>query len=70
MPDGVFEVSVVPQRVAHVLVIPTLGVEDLIQCSHSSMGCAAGSSDWWPGGVHLLVGEREMCPWAISIMFW
>jgi hypothetical protein len=56
MPDGVFEVSAVPQRVAHVLVIQTLGVEDLIQCSHSSMGYAAGSSDWWPGGVHLLAG--------------
>jgi hypothetical protein len=30
MPDGVFKVSAVPQGVAHVLVIQTLGVEDLI----------------------------------------
>jgi hypothetical protein len=56
MPNGVFEVSIVPHGVAHVLVIQTLGVEDLVQCSHSSAGCAAGSSGRWPGGVHLLAG--------------
>jgi hypothetical protein len=56
MPDGVFEVSVVLQGVAHVLVIWTLGVEDLIQCLHSSARCAAGLSGRWPGGVHLLTG--------------
>jgi hypothetical protein len=54
MPDRVFEVSAVPYGMAHVLVIRTLGVEDLIQCSHSSAGCAAGSSGRWLGGVHLL----------------
>jgi hypothetical protein len=52
----VFEVSAGPQRVAHVLVIQTLGVEDLVQCSHSSTGCVAGLSDRWPNGVHLLAG--------------
>jgi hypothetical protein len=56
MPDGVFEVPAVLQGVAHVFVIRTLGVEDLVQCSHSSVGCAAGSSDRWLGGVHLLTG--------------
>jgi hypothetical protein len=56
MPDGVFEVSVVPLGVVHVLVIQTLGVEDIIQCSHSSAGCTTGSSGRWPGGVHLLMG--------------
>jgi hypothetical protein len=54
--DEVFEVSAVLQGVAHVLVIRTLGVEDLVQCSHSSVGCAAGSSGRWAGGVHLLAG--------------
>jgi hypothetical protein len=44
MPNVVFEVFAVSQGVAHVLVIQTLGVEDLVQCSHSSAGCAAGSS--------------------------
>jgi hypothetical protein len=56
MPDRVFEFSVVPRGVAHVLVIRTLGVKDLIQCSHSSAGCTTGSSDRWPGSVHLLAG--------------
>jgi hypothetical protein len=56
MPNEVFEVSAVPQRVAHVLVIQTLGVEDLFQCSHSSAGCATSSSGRWPSGVHLLAG--------------
>jgi hypothetical protein len=57
MPDVMFEVSAVPQGVAHVLVVRTLGVEDLVQCPHSSEGCAAGSSDRWPDGVHLLTGS-------------
>jgi hypothetical protein len=45
MPDGVLEVPAIPQGVAHVLVVRTLGVEDFIQCSYPSSGCAAGSSD-------------------------
>jgi hypothetical protein len=56
MPNGVFEVSAVPQVVAQVLAIRTLGVEDFIQCLYSSTGCTTGSSGRWPGGVHLLVG--------------
>jgi hypothetical protein len=54
MPDEVFEVPVVSQSVAHVLVVQTLGVEDFIQCSYPSAGCATGSSGRWPDGVHLL----------------
>jgi hypothetical protein len=56
MPNRVFEFSAVPQGVTHVLVIRTLGVEDLIQCSHSSVRCAAGSSGRWLDGVHLFAG--------------
>jgi hypothetical protein len=56
MPNGVFEISAVLQGVVHVLVIQTLGVEDLVQCPYSSAGCATGSSSRWPGGVHLLAG--------------
>jgi hypothetical protein len=69
MLDGVFEVSAVPQGVAHVLVIRTLGVEDLIQCSHSSVKCTAGSSGRWSGGVHILAGpfsQRLSDCWFIS----
>jgi hypothetical protein len=56
MPDGVFEISAVPQSLSHVLVVQALGVEDLVQCPYPSMGCAAGSSCWWSGGVHFLSG--------------
>jgi hypothetical protein len=45
MPNGVFEVSAVSQGVVHVIVMQTLGVKDLIQCSHSSMGCGFCASD-------------------------
>jgi hypothetical protein len=56
MPDRVFEVSIIPQGVSHVLAIWALGVEDLIQCPYTTAGCAAGSSCGWPGGVHFLLG--------------
>jgi hypothetical protein len=55
--DGVFEISVVPQGVPHVLVIKTLGVKDLVQRSYPSAGCAVGSSGSWPSGVHLFSGS-------------
>jgi hypothetical protein len=48
--------------VAHVLVVWTLGVEDFIQCLYPSPGCAAGPSDRWPGGVHLLSGPLLQAP--------
>jgi hypothetical protein len=54
VPDEVFEISAIPQGVPHVLVIRTLGVHDLVQCSYSFAGCAAGPSGRWPDGVHLL----------------
>ena len=38
----------------HVLVVQTLGVEDFIQCTHSFVRCATGSSGRRPSGVHLL----------------
>jgi hypothetical protein len=75
MPDEMFEVSIVPQGVAHVLVVQTLGVEDFVQCPHSSARCASGSSGRRPGGVHLrarpffpaliwlLVHIRLWCGW-------
>jgi hypothetical protein len=69
MPNRMFEVSAVPQGVAHVLVVHTLGVEDFIQCPHSSARCAASSSGRWPGGVHLLAGpffQRLSGCWFVS----
>jgi hypothetical protein len=66
MPDGMFEVSAVPQSVAHVLVVWTLGVEDFIQCPHSSVGCTTSSSGRWPGGVHLLA--RPLLPALVRLL--
>jgi hypothetical protein len=38
MPNGVFEISIVPHGVSHVLVVRALGVEDLIQCPYPHRG--------------------------------
>jgi hypothetical protein len=54
MLDGMFEVSAVPQCVAHVLVVRTLGVKDFIQNPYPSSGCAVGPSGRRPDCVHLL----------------
>jgi hypothetical protein len=43
VPDGVFEISAVPQGVLHVLVIRTLGIEDLVKCLYPSARCTTGS---------------------------
>jgi hypothetical protein len=57
MPDRVLEVPVVLKGVSHVLVVWALRVENLIQCPYPPpTGCAAGSSRWWPSGVHFLPG--------------
>jgi hypothetical protein len=66
MPHGMFEVSTVPQGVAHVLVVRTLEVEDFIQCSHSSAGCASSPSSRRPGGVHLLA--RPFLPTLVQLL--
>jgi hypothetical protein len=66
MPDEVFEVSAVPQGVAHVLVIRTLGVEDFIQCPHSFVRCPTGSSGRWLDSVHLLA--RPFFPALVRLL--
>jgi hypothetical protein len=43
--DGVLEVSIVPEGVAHVLVVRTLGIEDVIQCPFASVGCPSSTRD-------------------------
>jgi hypothetical protein len=37
VPDRVLEVPAVPKGVAHVLVVRTLGIKDVVQCSFASM---------------------------------
>jgi hypothetical protein len=48
--------------VAHVLVVRALGIEDFIECLYPTMECTAGSSDGWPGGVHLITGSFLPAP--------
>jgi hypothetical protein len=66
MPDGMLEVSIVPQGVAHVLVVRTQGVEDFIQCPYSFVGCTAGPSGRRSDGVHLLT--RPFLPALVRLL--
>jgi hypothetical protein len=69
VPDGVLEVSAVPKGVAHVLVVRTLGIEDVVQCSLASMGCPSSMRDGWSGGVNLvggLISQRLSGCWFAS----
>jgi hypothetical protein len=75
VPDGVLEVSAVPKGVAHVLMVRTLGIKDVIQCSFGSTGCPSGTRDGWygvnlvtrlllPTLVGLLVRVASWCRWC------
>jgi hypothetical protein len=66
VPDGVLEVSAVLEGVAHVLVVWTLGVEDVIQCSFASMGCPSGTRDGWSGGVDFFA--RPLLPTLVGLL--
>jgi hypothetical protein len=52
--DGVLEVPVVSQGVAHILVVLTLGFKDHVQRPRTAAWRATGSGCWWPSGVHFL----------------
>jgi hypothetical protein len=58
VPDGVFEVPAVPKSVAHVLVVWTLGVEDVVQRALASARSSPGARGWWSGGMHFFTGSR------------
>jgi hypothetical protein len=60
------EVSAVPQGVVHVLVVRTLGIEDVVQCPLASMGCPSGTSDRWSGGMDLLT--RPLLPTPVELL--
>jgi hypothetical protein len=76
IPDGVLEVSAVPEGMTHILVVRALGVEDVIQCSFASAGCPSGTRDGWssamdfftrpllPALVGLLVCVAPWCRWS------
>jgi hypothetical protein len=66
IPDGVLEVSAVSKGVAHVLVVWTLGIKDVVQCSFASMGCPSGTRDGWSGSVNLVV--RPLLPTLVGLL--
>jgi hypothetical protein len=66
VPDGVLEVSAVPEGVAHVLVVRTLGVEDVIQCPFTPTGCPLGTRDGWSGGVDFFA--RPLLPTLVGLL--
>jgi hypothetical protein len=56
VPERVFEVPVILEGVAHVLVVRALGVEDVVQRAFTSMGCSSSARGGWPGGVDFFTG--------------
>ena len=66
VPDGVLEVSAVLEGVAHVLVVRTLGIEDVVQCPFASAGCPSGTRDRWSDGVDFLA--RPLLPTFVGLL--
>jgi hypothetical protein len=66
VPDGVLEVSAVLEGVAHVLVVRTLGVEDVVQCSFASTACPSGTRDGWSGGMDFFA--RPLLPMLVGLL--
>jgi hypothetical protein len=66
VPDGVLEVSAVPEGVAHVLVVQTLGVEDVVQCLFTSAGCPSGTRDGWSDDVDFFA--RPLLPTLVGLL--
>jgi hypothetical protein len=60
------EISAVPEGVAHVLMVWTLGVEDVVQRSLASTGCPLGAGDGWSGGVDFVA--RPLLPMFVELL--
>jgi hypothetical protein len=66
VPDGVFEVPAVPKSVAHVLVVWTLGVKDVVQRAVASAGSSPGTRGWWSGSVYFFA--RSLLPAFVGLL--
>jgi hypothetical protein len=66
VPDRVLEVSAVPESVAHVLMVRTLGIEDVVQCTFASAGCPSGARGGWSGGVDFFA--RPLLPTLVGLL--
>jgi hypothetical protein len=64
--DRVLEISAVPEGVAHVLMVRTLCVEDVVQCTFASAGCPSGTRGGWSGGVDFFA--RSLLPTLVGLL--
>jgi hypothetical protein len=64
--NRVLEVSAVLEGVAHVLVVPTLGVEDVVQCTFTFARCSSGVRGEWSGGVDFFT--RPLLPTLVGLL--
>jgi hypothetical protein len=64
--DGVLEFSAVSEGVVHVLMVRTLGVEDVVQCTFASAGCPSGTRGGWSGGVDFFA--RPLLPTLVGLL--
>jgi hypothetical protein len=68
VPHGMLEVSVVPEGVAHVLVVRALGVKDVIQRAFASTRSSSGARGGRSGGVDLFT--RPLLPTFVGGRRW
>ena len=66
MSDGVLEVPAVPKGVAHVLVVRTLGVKDVVQRALASARSSPGARGRWSGGVDFFA--RSLLPTLVGLL--
>jgi hypothetical protein len=66
VPNGVLEVSAVPEGVAHVFVVRALGVEDVVQCTFASTRSSSGARGGWSGCVDFFA--RPLLPTLVGLL--
>jgi hypothetical protein len=66
VPDEMLEIYAVLEGVAHVLMVRTLGVGDVVQHSFASAGCPSGMGDGWSGGMDFVA--RPLLPTLVGLL--
>jgi hypothetical protein len=66
VPDGMLEIAAVPEGVAHVLVVRTLGVKDVVQRAFASSRSSSGARGGRSSGVDLFT--RPLLPALVGLL--
>jgi hypothetical protein len=66
VPNGVLEISAVPEGVTHVLVVRALSVEDVVQCSFAPAWSSSSVKGRWSGDVEFL--SRPLLPSFVRLL--